>query len=283
MTNFVKKTLALSASAATLALTAAAVSELSIQTTEYALHTGKLSRSIRAAALSDLHFSVFGKDNQRLLETVRKTEPDVILLMGDFFDVHTGRSNKALVMKTLSSLCAIAPTYLTPGNHDLRYQILTGEDWQRDAESVGVTVLNGDYCDVQIQGQNVRIGGIFDHSVYLEDFGDAWHSSPVYAFLRDFEQTDDLTLLLMHRPNTFIYTNDDWNIDAVFCGHDHGGIWRLPILGGVYAPEQGFFPEYDKGEYDFGNMKMFLSSGLEGYYLVPRLFNRPEIISLTIQ
>lgn len=283
MTNFVKKTLALSASAATLALTAAAVSELSIQTTEYALHTEKLSRSIRAAALSDLHFSVFGKDNRRLLETVRKTEPDVILLMGDFFDVHTGRSNKALVMKTLSALCAIAPTYLTPGNHDLRYQMLTGEDWQRDAESVGVTVLNGDYCDVQIQGQNVRIGGIFDHSVYLEDFGDAWHSSSVYAFLRDFEQTDDLTLLLMHRPNTFIYTNDDWNINAVFCGHDHGGIWRLPLLGGVYAPEQGFFPEYDKGEYDFGNMKMFLSSGLEGYYLVPRLFNRPEIISLTIQ
>lgn len=283
MTNFVKKTLALSASAATLALAAAAVSELSIQTTEYSLHTGKLSRPIRATALSDLHFSVFGKDNRRLLEAVRKTEPDVILLMGDFFDFHRGRSNKELVMKTLASLCAIAPTYLTPGNHDLRYQILTGEDWQREAESVGVTVLNGDFRDVQIQGQNVRIGGIFDHSVYLEDFGDAWHSSPVYAFLRDFEQTDDLTLLLMHRPNTFIYTNDNWNINAVFCGHDHGGIWRLPLLGGVYAPEQGFFPEYDKGEYDFGKMKMFLSSGLEGYYLVPRLFNRPEIISLTIQ
>lgn len=283
MTNFVKKTLALSASAATLALAAAAVSELSIQTTEYSLNTGKLSMPIRAAALSDLHFSVFGKDNQRLLEAVRKTEPDVILLMGDFFDFHRGRSNKELVMKTLSSLCAIAPTYLTPGNHDLRYQILTGEDWQREAESVGVTVLNGDFRDVQIQGQNVRIGGIFDHSVYPEDFGDAWHSSPVYAFLRNFEQTDDLTLLLMHRPNTFIYTNDNWNINAVFCGHDHGGIWRLPLLGGVYAPEQGFFPEYDKGEYDFGSMKMFLSSGLEGYYLVPRLFNRPEIISLTIQ
>lgn len=283
MTNFVKKTLALSASAATLALAAAAVSELSIQTTEYALHTGKLLRPIRAAALSDLHFSVFGKDNRRLLEAVRKTEPDVILLMGDFFDFHRGRSNKELVMKTLSSLRAIAPTYLTPGNHDLRYQILTGEDWKRNAESVGVTVLNGDFCDVQIQGQNVRIGGIFDHSVYPEDFGEAWHSSPVYAFLRDFEQTDDLTLLLMHRPNTFIYTDDAWNIDAVFCGHDHGGIWRLPLLGGVYAPEQGFFPEYDKGEYDFGKMKMFLSSGLEGYYLVPRLFNRPEIISLTIQ
>lgn len=283
MTNFVKKTLALSASAASLALTAAAVSELSIGTTEYSLNTGKLSQSIRAAALSDLHFSVFGKDNRRLLEAVRKTEPDVILLMGDFFDCHRGRSNKDLVMKTLSSLCAIAPTYLTPGNHDLRYQILTGEDCLRDAEATGVTVLNGDFCDVQIRDQKIRIGGIFDHSVYLEDFGDAWHSSPVYAFLRDFEQTDDLTLLLMHRPNTFIYTNDDWNIDAVFCGHDHGGIWRLPLLGGVYAPEQGFFPEYDKGEYDFGSMKMFLSSGLEGYYLVPRLFNRPEIISLTIQ
>ena len=282
MTDFVKKTLALSASAVSLALTAAAVSELSIQTTEYTLNTGKLSRPVKAAALSDLHFSVFGKDNKRLLEAVRKTEPDVILLMGDFFDFHRERSNKELVRRTLSALCAIAPTYLTPGNHDLRYQILTGEDCLRDAESLGVTVLNGDFCAVQIREQTIRVGGIFDHSVYLEDFGGAWHSSPVYAFLRDFEQTDALKLLLMHRPNTFIYTNDDWNIDAVFCGHDHGGIWRLPLLGGVYAPEQGFFPAYDKGEYDFGKMKMFLSSGLEGYYLVPRLFNRPEIISITI-
>ena len=76
---------------------------------------------------------------------------------------------------------------------------------------------------------------------------------------------------------------DGGSTDTVFCGHDHGGIWQIPFVGGVYAPEQGFFPEYDKGEYDFGRMKMFLSAGLEGYYIVPRLFNRPEILSVTVE
>ena len=272
----------LSSAAASTALSLAAYSELSIKTTEYTLRTDKVTAPIRAAVLSDLHFSVFGRDNKRLIDAVRKIHPDVILLAGDFFDLHHGRSNKELVIKTLDGLQSIADVYMTPGNHDLRYNILTGEDCFKYAEHAGVTVLNGEYRDIKIGGQNVRIGGVFDHASYLEDYGDAWHTSPVYSFLKDFENTDSVSLLLMHRPNTFIYTDDPWNFDAVFCGHDHGGIWQIPFLGGVYAPEQGFFPEYDKGEYDFGKMKMFLSSGLEGYYLVPRLFNRPEIIKLTV-
>lgn len=272
----------LSSAAVSTALASFAFSELSIKTTAYTLKTDKISSPIIAAVLSDLHFSVFGKDNKRLIETVRKTNPDIILLAGDFFDFHNGRSNSEIVTKTLRSLCDIADVYMTPGNHDLRYNIKTGENCFIYAENAGVTVLNGEYRDIKINGQRVRIGGIFDHASYLEDFDEAWYKSPVYEFLKDFENTDSLSLLLMHRPNTFIYANDDFRIDAVFCGHDHGGIWRLPLIGGIYAPEQGIFPEYDKGEYDFGKTKMFLSSGLEGYYLVPRLFNRPEIIKLTI-
>lgn len=277
------KIAAFTASATAFALSAAAYSELSIKTTEYTLKTDKVSSPIRAAVLSDLHFSVFGKDNKRLIEAIRKTNPDIILLAGDFFDFHNGRSNKEIVTKTLCSLCDIADVYMTPGNHDLRYNIKTGENCLGYAEHAGVTVLNGEYRDIKINGQNVRIGGIFDHASYLEDFDEAWRKSAAFKFLKDFENTDSLSLLLMHRPNTFIYANDDFRIDAVFCGHDHGGIWRLPFIGGVYAPEQGIFPEYDKGEYDFGKTKMFLSSGLEGYYLVPRLFNRPEIIKLEIR
>lgn len=277
-----KQLFGLIGAAGAFALSAAAFSELSIKTTEYNLETGKLTCPITATVLSDLHFSVFGKDNCRLVDAVKATKPDVILLAGDFFDYHGGKSNKDRVMVTFRALCEIAPVYMVPGNHDKRYDVQTGESYREYAESTGVKVLDGDIADIEIKGQKVRLGGIFDRSVYLEDYGDLWYSSPVYEYLKEFEKTESLSLLMMHRPNTFIYTNDKWNFDAVFCGHDHGGIWQIPFIGGVYAPEQGFLPEYDKGEYDICGTKMFLSAGLEGYYLVPRLFNRVEILKITI-
>lgn len=258
-------------------------SEKLIKTTGYTLDTGKDGKKITAAVLSDLHFSKFGKDNKFLISAVKKINPDFIIVSGDFFDFHGGRSNKELVLKTLDELLKIADVYFAPGNHDKRYNEITGENCLKYASEAGCIVLDGSYTDTQIKGRKVRIGGIFDHSVYLEDYGERWHKSEVYSFLKDFQETEDLKLLIMHRPNTFIYTKDKWDIDAVFCGHDHGGIWRIPFIGGVYAPEQGIFPEYDRGEYSFGKMKMFLSSGLEGYYIVPRLFNPPEILKIDIK
>lgn len=268
-------------SAVSAAVTVAAVSDRALKTTKYTLKTDT-SVPFKVTVLSDLHFSRFGKENCRLISRVKNTQPDVILLAGDFFDFHHGKSNSDNVRKLLLSLNEIADVYMTPGNHDMRYNVLTGENCLEYAALCGVKVLDGEYEDIEIKGQNVRIGGIFDHSVYLEDYGERWYESDVYKYLKDFENTDSVKLLMMHRPNTFIYTDDDWNIDAVFSGHDHGGIWQIPFIGGVYAPEQGFFPEYDKGEYDFGKMKMFLSAGLEGYYIVPRLFNRPEILEISV-
>ncbi len=264
------------------ALTACAISEKALKTTEYTLKTQK-NALLTVAVVSDLHFSRFGKGNKRLIDAVKKTEPDLIFLAGDFFDYHHDKSNKDAVVFLMKAFCEIAPTYMCPGNHDMRYNVLTGENCFEYAENAGVTVLNGSYVDMQIRNEKIRIGGIFDYGVYAEDYGERWHKSEVYEFLKGFENTDSLKLLLMHRPNTFIYTNDEWSIDAVFCGHDHGGIWRLPFIGGVYAPEQGFFPEYDKGEYDFGKMKMYLCAGLEGYYWVPRIFNRAEILKIAIK
>lgn len=258
-------------------------SEKLIKTTEYHLNTAKGENNLTAAVLSDLHFSKFGKDNKFLISAVKKINPDLIIISGDFFDFHGGKSNKEIVLKTFKELLNIAQVYFAPGNHDKRYNEITGENCLKDAQDAGCIVFDGNYTDTEIKGRKVRIGGIFDHSVYLEDYGERWYKSEVYSFLKDFQETDALKLLIMHRPNTFIYTKDNWDIDGVFCGHDHGGIWRIPFIGGVYAPEQGIFPEYDRGEYTFGKMRMFLSSGLEGYYIVPRLFNPPEILKIDIK
>ena len=283
MSMKLKHLFGLAGAAGTFALGCAAYSELSIKTTEYSLETGKITCPLTVTVLSDLHFSAFGKDNCRLVKAVRDTSPDVILLAGDFFDYHHGRTNTEKTVATFRALCSVAPVYMAPGNHDIRYDVQTGENYREYAENAGVTVLDGEYADIEIKGQKVRIGGIFDHSIYPEDYGKRWYSSPVYEYLKDFENTDSLSLLMMHRPNTFIYTDDRWHFDAVFSGHCHGGIWQIPLLGGVFASEQGFLPEYDKGEFDIAGTKMFLSSGLEGYYIVPRIFNRVEILKVKIK
>lgn len=278
------KTVITAASAAFTAVAAAlAESELNIKTTEYSLSTGRTGEEITAAVLSDLHFSVFGRDNSRLISRVRKISPDVIFAAGDFFDFHNGKSNAELAEKTLSALCDIADVYFTPGNHDLRFNIKTGEDYAEYAERAGCKIVNGNWFDAVIKGGSFRIGGVFDYASYPEDYGEEWKKSRAYEFLCDFSRTDSVKLLLMHRPNTFIYADETWDADAVFCGHTHGGIWQIPFVGGVYAPEQGVFPKYDKGEFTFGKTKMYLSSGLEGCYLIPRLFNRPEIMAVKIK
>ncbi len=263
------------------AASAAAVSDLCLKTTKYKLFA-ETETDIKVVAVSDLHFAKFGKNNARLIDAVKKENPDMILLAGDFFDFHAKKSNEDAVKKLFCALSEICPVYFSAGNHDMRFNLLTGKNCFDMAAACGVRVLSGEYDDIEIRGQKVRIGGIFDHSVYLEDYGEHWHSSDVYKFLTDFQQTDSIKLLIMHRPNTFIHTEDEWDINAVFCGHDHGGIWNIPFLGGVYAPEQGFLPEYYKGEYSFGKMKMYLSAGLEGYYLIPRFLNRAEIVSVTL-
>ena len=142
------------------ALGCAAYSELAIRTTEYSLETGKTDCPLTVTVLSDLHFSVFGKDNCRLVKAVKETNPDAILLAGDFFDYHHERTNTDIVVKTLKALCGIAPVYMTPGNHDKRYDIQAGEDYRKHAENAGVTVLDSEIADVEIMfGIYTKNGG----------------------------------------------------------------------------------------------------------------------------
>ena len=61
------------------------------------------------------------------------------------------------------------------------------------------------------------------------------------------------------------------------CGHTHGGAVQIPFIGGVFAPNQGFFPKYDKGEFDLFDSKMIVSAGLGDAYPILRINNCPEI------
>ena len=96
------------------------------------------------------------------------------------------------------------------------------------------------------------------------------------------EEDDCYTVLLSHRPELFdLYV--DSGMDLVFTGHAHGGQFRLPFIGGIIAPHQGFFPEYDGGQFNQGNTTMIVSRGVGNSIIPIRFNNRPEIVLVTLK
>lgn len=243
------------------------------------------SPETRIVFISDLHGRKFGKDNSRLIKKISKQEPDIICLVGDFIDEDNTHDDNEEFLSLVKKLLDIAPVYYSIGNHDLVYFNENGYDFADSLQNSGCVILDNDYVDLEINGASVRLGGIFEYAFNQKDLSKwVWQESDIYKFLSDFTATDSTTVLMCHRPDSFIYGNASliWNIDTVLCGHTHGGLWRLPFIGGIIAPEQGFNPVFDKGEFTIGNIKMIISSGLAGYGKIPRLFNLPEITVIDI-
>ena len=234
--------------------------------------------------LSDLHGRSFGDGNERIIEKLENINPDIICLSGDFIDEDNTVEENTEFIKLLNKLTDIAPVYYSYGNHDLGYFGDNGFALVDEIKTTGCFVLEEEYVDIDINGKDIRLGGMFDYAFnqqYVSKY--EWMQDSTYRFLTDFISTDRTKILMCHRPESFIYDDAPlWDIDLVLCGHTHGGIWQLPFFGGVIAPEQGFLPEYDKGEYEIGNMKMIISSGFAGYNYILRLFNPPEITVIEI-
>lgn len=249
---------------------------LEITTYNYAENPEKTTKIV---LLTDLHGNSFGKDNCRLLTKIKDITPDIICLAGDFIVEDNTAEDNTKFIKLLNNLTEISPVYYSFGNHDLNYFNKNGYSLLEEMQATGCIVLEEEYVDIELNYKKLRLGGMFDYAFnqqYLPE--DEWADDSTCKFLNEFTDTDRVKILMCHRPESFIYEDASFrNIDFVLCGHTHGGIWRLPFLGGLIAPEQGLFPEYDKGEFDLNNIKMIISSGLSGYKKIPRLFNSPEI------
>ena len=273
-----KKNYILLTAAAIFLLLSVIISNYHIEINKYCLYDDVSDKS-RIVLLTDLHGNSFGKNNDKLINKINELNPDIICLAGDFIDEDNTKEENDAFISFLDKLIDINPVYYSYGNHDLNYFNENGFDLVDEMKNVGCVVLEEQYVDIEINNKEVRLGGIFDYAFNQQYVSrEKWMQDSTFEFLSDFCDTDRIKILLCHRPESFIYDNASfWAIDYVLCGHTHGGIWRLPLIGGVIAPEQGFFPEYDKGEYDINNIKMIISSGLSGYKNIPRLFNSPEI------
>ena len=268
-------------------ITATVFSNVCIKISEYTIDLPELSGSARIVVVSDLHGKEYGRNNSRLLLKISEQVPDAIFVVGDMLSDNDVENGFSKTTKLLTALSDIAPVYFSYGNQEKEYSGDIIDGFVNTITENEIIVLDDAFVDCEISGQKIRIGGTMGHAFPFGRTMEEFESSDEYIFLKDMEKTNSPTIVLAHMPDTFIFNgaHNYWsNIDLVVSGHTHGGVVRLPFVGGLYAPMQGFFPEYDYGFYMLGEkMKMVITSGLSGYKFIPRILNLPEICVLNLE
>ena len=247
----------------------------------YTISSSKLPQSFdgyRIAHVSDLHNAEMGKDNEKLLTMLREANPDMIAITGDLIDSRN--TDIEVALQFIREAVKIAPCYYVTGNHEAR--VNEYGELKAGMEAAGVTVLEDAKFEISIDGETIMLIGVNDPS-YQTDylFGDT--KTVMNTKLEELHtEQDRFTILLSHRPELF-ETYVDHDLDLVLSGHAHGGQFRLPFIGGLVAPNQGLFPEYDAGIYAEGNTNMLVSRGVGNSILPFRINNRPEVILIELQ
>lgn len=224
---------------------------------------------LRILQISDLHGRIFGPEHQYLLRAAEEARPDLICITGDLFEAETELSSLEPLIR---GLCRLAPVYYVTGNHewqrrDLEHCLLLLEEW-------GAEVLRNEYCILEQNGSRLALLGVDDPCGPY----DQKKPEVVMAELRQELGEDCFVLALDHR-NDRLSLWQALGADLVLSGHCHGGVVRLPLVGGLIGPGRSWFPDYDAGLYRAGETQLYVSRGL-GFPL--RLFNRPQLPILVL-
>lgn len=247
-----------------------------VEMTVYEITSSRLPQAFsgfRIAQISDLHNDEMGNGNEALIRLLQDAEPDIIVITGDMIDSYD--THVDIAIDFAEKAVTIAPCYYVSGNHESR---LAEYAELKDAfDRLGVTVLEDQTATISRDEETITIVGVIDPSfktVYKTDDESAVLNNALAAIEH---QDSEYTILLSHRPEMFeIYAKHD--IDLVFSGHAHGGQFRLPFVGGLFAPSQGLFPKYDAGVFKEGNTSMVVSRGIGNSSFPIRFNNRPELV-----
>lgn len=271
----VKKTLMLAVLGLLLLFSLCYATNDDLRVVHYGVATGKLSEVVRFAVIADLHSCRYGSGQSELLAAVEAQEPDAVFLVGDIFDDDLPRDNAE---KVVDALARRYPCYYVSGNHE--YWSKEVDELKTIVREAGVTILEGNSTRLELKGQLIDLCGV-DDPTYIGIQTMEKQLETAHEEMMEVRQgeSDYPAILLAHRPE-LIGSYLPYGYDLVLSGHAHGGQWRIPkLLNGLIAPDQGLFPPYAGGRYEFGNTTMIVSRGLarESTW-VPRVFNRPELV-----
>lgn len=227
--------------------------------------------------VSDLHNKEFGENQRNIIQYTKKLQPDIIVITGDLIDSH--RTNIAISMEYISQAVKLAPVYFVTGNHEKRSEQYP--ELEKQLRKAGVNLLDDRSVLLEKNQEVIALLGIGDPYFLSGEYGrDAIIADNLNKISGNVSA--DFKILLSHRPE-LIDTYAKHGFDLVFSGHAHGGQFRLPGLGGIVAPNQGLFPKYTSGVIRKDQTSMYVSRGLGNSVIPVRIFNRPELVAVTLR
>lgn len=245
-----------------------------LEISRYEVKSQKLPESFdgfKIVQLSDLHGAEFGEDGMELVEKVKELEPDIIALTGDFV---TDEGDLAAVERLAARLVKLCPVYFISGNHEFGSGLAVKV--RNILERAGVKYLSNEYLTISRGEDGILLGGVEDPLAYADML-----SPDELAQKMNDAAPDAFKILLGHR-NYWMTEYPELPVDLIFCGHAHGGLIRIPGVGGLIGTDRRLFPDFDAGEYNNGRYTLIVSRGLGNSVSIPRIFNRPEIVCVEL-
>lgn len=248
-----------------------------LETTHYTYAAEQLGADLegyRIVQISDLHNAKFGKNNQKLVDRIRECEPDMIVLTGDLVD--SNHTNVDRAVQFVDEIVKICPVYYVTGNHEYWLEKSEYDELMDGLIGAGVVILDDQVVEISRGDAKFRLVGLDDKSL-----ADGTLLNNTHNVVHEDSDEREFTVVLAHEPQYFArYAGT--GVDLVLSGHAHGGQFRLPFVGGIVAPDQGFLPEYTAGEYYMNGIEMIVSRGLGNSVIPVRLFNYPEIVCVEL-
>lgn len=252
---------------------------------EHTFESSKIKKDMHFAVLSDLHNKTYGVRNKRLLEAIEKIQPDGILIAGDMLTATPGKEFTN-ALNLIQDLAQKYPVYYANGNHEQRLRLhpeiygTASASYTEALAGAGVRPIMNEHvflnaCHIDICGSEIE-------RKYYRHLRKKQMDSGYLNRLLGTAKEEDYQILIAHNP-LYFEEYAKWGADLVLSGHVHGGVMRLPFLGGVISPTLRLFPKYDGGIFRQGNSTMILSRGL-GMHTIPiRIFNPGELIVLHLK
>ena len=228
---------------------------------------------LKIAQISDVHSA----DIQEELRTaLREAAPDLIVFTGDLVNREDRDLSRALSLAAMAA--QIAPAYYAPGNHEADNPCYP--ELREGLEKAGITVLEHENAQLWRNGVQINIIGLLDLTFHPQGRERAREELP--GRIQDLSLPGALNVVLSHRPSLMEEYGES-GADLVFSGHAHGGQVRMPLIGPLFAPDEGVFPDYTAGTYQTGGTWVVVSRGLGNGTPFPRLWNTPELVLLTLK
>ena len=242
----------------------------------YQIRSNKVSDNIRIVALADLHNKEYGKDNGNLIKKIKDLRPDLIFYAGDMMNYKN--DDYTVLFHLSDKLSEIAPIYACYGNNELDQYLFEDKQFTEKLKKHNVNLLSNEAVDVKVQNTVIQLVAVSDN---LKQYEIKTNNSK--KFVESLEPTNNCRICLTHYPELFKEKLLDKGFDIAFTGHAHGGLIKIPFIGGLYSTGEGFLPDWTEGVVKAKDgTQVVISRGLGNSHILPRINNQPELVVVDI-